>query len=152
GLPLDQEQTGIAKLALDVTALPTPRNYANGTFICGRRSGKTERLAGNITAFEAVCGNHEAYLAPGERAHIVLVAQDLRAVRVLYRYVLGKFENSDILSQMIDAVRADEIELNNRITISIFPCTFKALRAIGAPCVVFDEIGFYRADGVNVDK
>src|SRR5262249_1179064 len=106
GLPLDQEQTEIAKLALDVTELPAPRNYVNGTFVCSRRSGKTDRLTGNITAFETVYGNHKPHLTPGERAHIVLVTQDLRAVRVLYRYVLGKFENSDILSQMIDSVRA----------------------------------------------
>jgi hypothetical protein len=152
GLPLNKEQVEIAKSALDVQELLADREFEEGTFICGRRSGKSDRIAANIAVYEAVQGGHEHALAPGERAHILLVAQDMRACRVLFRFILGKLKSSDILNEFVDAVRSDEIELTNGITISIFPCSFRATRGFAIPVAIFDEIAFYRVDGVNVDR
>lgn len=152
GLPLSDEQVEVAKSALDLQELLAPREFEEGTFICGRRSGKSDRIAANIAVYEAVQGGHEHALAPGERAHILLVAQDMRACRVLFRFILGKLKSSDILNEFVDAVRSDEIDLTNGITISIFPCSFRATRGFAIPVAIFDEIAFYRVDGVNVDR
>jgi hypothetical protein len=152
GLPLSDEQVEVAKSALNLQELLAPREFEEGTFICGRRSGKSDRIAANIAVYEAVQGGHEHALAPGERAHILLVAQDMRACRVLFRFILGKLKSSDILNEFVDAVRSDEIELTNGITISIFPCSFRATRGFAIPVAIFDEIAFYRVDGVNVDR
>ena len=97
-------------------------------------------------------GGHEKRLAPGERAHIVLIAQDKRAARVLYRYVLAKLENSPMLSQLLQDVRKEEIDLTNRLTISIFPCSFRATRGFSIPVAILDELAFFRVEGVNVDS
>jgi hypothetical protein len=152
GLALNSEQVEIAKSALDVQELLADREFEEGTFVCGRRSGKSDRIAANIAVYEAVQGGHEDALAPGERAHILLVAQDMRACRVLFRFILGKLKSSDVLNQFVDAVRSDEIDLTNGITISIFPCSFRATRGFAIPVAIFDEIAFYRVDGVNVDR
>ena len=152
GLPLTKRQQAIAKVALDVARLPRRREHSEGTHICGRRSGKSERIAANIAVYEATFGGHEQYLAPGERGHIVLIAQDKRAARVLYRYILGKLEGSQILSQLIQDVRAEEIDLTNGLTISIFPCSFRATRGFSIPVAILDEVAFFRVEGVNVDK
>ncbi len=151
GLPLSVDQKEIARRALDRDELPR-REFSEATFICGRRSGKSDRLAANIAVFEAVTGDHEKQLAPGERGHIVLIAQDKRAARVLYRYILAKFENSPLLSQLLHDVRKEEIDLTNQLTMSIFPCSFRATRGFSIPVAILDEVAFFRVEGVNVDR
>lgn len=151
GLDLSQDQAEIATNALG-TKIFCMEEFTEASFICGRRSGKSDRLAANIAVYEAATGNHEQALAIGERAHIVLIAQDMRAARVLYRYILGKLQSSDLLRQLIQEVRREEIDLNNRLTISIFPCSFRATRGFSVPVAILDEVAFFRVEGVNVDK
>ncbi len=78
GLPLTQVQEDIARHGLGAGSLPRGE-FNEATFICGRRSGKSDRLAANVAVFEAATGRHEQYLSPGEQGHIVLSAQDKRA-------------------------------------------------------------------------
>jgi len=59
-------------------------------------------------------GNYEQFLTPGERGIILLIAQDMRAARVLYRYIKAKLENSPLLSQLILNVTREEIELERK--------------------------------------
>jgi hypothetical protein len=151
GLPLNDEQSQIAQAALCTEEVPQ-REYAEASYICGRRSGKSDRLAANVGLFEAVTGGHEKHLAPGERGHIVLIAQDKRAARVLYRYIYGKLQGSPLLSQLIENVTAEEIDLNNRLTISIFPASWKAPRGYSIPVALLDELAFFKVEGVNIDK
>jgi hypothetical protein len=151
GLPLNLEQRGIAEAMLS-REITTQREYSEASFICGRRGGKSDKVAANTGVYEATTGGHERFLAPGERGHIVLIAQDMRAARVDYRYILAKLENSPLLSQLIQEVRKEEIGLKNRITISIFPCSFRATRGFSIPVAILDELAFFRVEGVNVDK
>ena len=113
GLALTKKQKTIAKQALDTDAVPK-RQFNEATFVCGRRSGKSDRLAANLATFEAVMGQHEEHLTAGERGHVVLSAQDKRACRVLYRYILAKFEKSPLLSQLLQDVRKEEIDRRSR--------------------------------------
>jgi len=151
GLPLNDKQQAIARTALDVESVPQ-REYSEATYICGRRSGKGERLASNICIFEAVCGEHEKHLSKGERGFIMLIAQDKKACRVLFRYVYAKLESSPLLGQLIQDVRAEEIDLTNGLTISIFPASFKSSRGHAVPVCVIDELAFLKVEGVNVDR
>jgi len=151
GLTLTKKQKVIARATLDTEDLPKGK-FSEATFICGRRSGKSDRLAANIAVYEATTGGHEKYLAPGERGHVVLTAQDKRACRVLYRYILAKFENSPLLSQLLQEVRREEIDLANGLSISIFPCSFRAPRGFSVPVAVLDELAFFRHEGAVIDK
>jgi len=151
GLILSKKQKAIAQQALDTEDLPKGK-FNEGTFVCGRRSGKSDRLAANIAVYEASTGGHEKYLAPGERGHVVLIAQDKRACRVLYRYILAKFENSPLLSQLLQEVRKEEIDLTNGLSISIFPCSFRAPRGFSVPVAIMDELAFFRHEGAVIDK
>ncbi len=151
GLPLSKKQADIAKRALDTRAVPH-KEFNEGTFICGRRSGKSDRLAANIAVYEAACGGHHQHLTTGERGHILLIAQDMRAARVLYRYILAKLKSSQLLSQLVQDIRKEEIELKDGLTISILPCSFRALRGFSVPVAILDEVAFFRVDGANVDK
>jgi len=151
GLTLTKKMQAIARATLDTDDLPK-HSFSEATFICGRRSGKSDRLAANIAVYEATTGGHEKYLAPGERGHVILIAQDKRACRVLYRYILAKFEGSPLLSQLLQDVRKEEIDLTNRLSISIFPPSFRAPRAFGGAVDICDEFGFFKVEGISVDK
>lgn len=152
GLELSEEQKEIAKAGLGVEELPEAREYPEATYICGRRSGKSDRLGANIAVYEAVCGEHQKQLARGERGRVVIVAQDKRAARNCFHYVLAKLQDSKWLSQFIDTVKSEEIDLSNGLTISIFPCSYRAVRGYSVPVAILDELAFYRVEGVNVDK
>jgi len=151
GLPLNKQQKAIARQALDTEDLPK-REFSEATFICGRRSGKSDRLAANVAVYEAATGGHEKHLAPGETAVVALVAQDMRAARVLHNYILAKLEDSPLLSQLILDKRKSEIDLTNNLTISIFPCSFRAPRGFSVPVVIMDELAFFRHEGAVIDK
>jgi len=151
GLPLSKEHKKIARECLDIDKLPPKqkrlgREYAEATFICGRRSGKSDRLAANIAVYEAAMGGHEKHLSAGERGFILLIAQDRRAGKILYRYIRAKFENSPLLSQLLKDVKGEEIDLTNGLTIGIFPCTYRAPRGYSVPVACCDELGYWRTD------
>jgi len=151
GLPLSKHQKKIARECLDIEKLPPKqerlgREFAESTFICGRRSGKSDRLASNIAVYEAAMGGHEKHLSAGERGFILLIAQDRKAAKILYRYILAKFENSPLLSQLLKDVKGEEIDLTNNLTISVFSCTFRAPRGYSVPVALCDELGYWRTD------
>jgi len=76
----------------------------------------------------------------------------MRAARVMYRFILAKFEGSPVLSNLIADVRKEEIDLTNGLTVSIFPCSFRAVRGFAVPVAILDELAFFRVEGINVDK
>lgn len=69
----------LTKSMLDIWQLCTGREiytkqgFSEATIICGARSGKDSRIATPTAAFEAALGNHDKYLAKGEKAVIPLV-------------------------------------------------------------------------------
>ncbi len=120
--------------------------------ICGRRSGKDDKIATNIAIYEAAIRKHEKHLSKGERGHVVLIAQSKKACQVTFGYIRGKLEASPLLSTLIQDIRKEEIDLNNDITISIWPCSYRAPRGISIICAICSELAFYRVEGINVDK
>jgi len=59
------------------------RAHPGGCFmVAGARGGKSQRLGAAPLVHDAVTRDHARYLSRGERAAYVLIAQDLRGVRV----------------------------------------------------------------------
>jgi hypothetical protein len=83
GLPLSGSQQDIWQQCTGRETYPR-HGFSEATIICGARSGKDSRIATPIAAFEASLGNHEKYLAKGERPVIPLVAQDMRGSRIAF--------------------------------------------------------------------
>ena len=42
--------------------------------------------------------------------------------------------------------------VRNNLTISLFPCSFRATRGFSIPVAILDEVAFFRVEGVHVDK
>jgi len=53
---------------------------------------------------------------------------------------------------MVDAERADEIELNNGVIIAVKTSDYRAIRGVTVVCVIADEAAFWDSQGVNPDK
>ncbi len=139
GLPVAGDQAAL--VARCTGRVAETREYREAAFICGRRSGKSDKLAANISIYESFFRQHR--LSAGERGVCLLMAQNLRAAQVVSGYIKGKIERSPILSQHVLASRALELDLDNGITIAIHPSSFRAIRGLSVITAILDEAAFW---------
>ncbi|MEI9899642.1 MAG: hypothetical protein WDN31_05270 [Hyphomicrobium sp.] len=84
--------------------------------IVGRRGGKS-RMAAAVATFIAAFEDHRGKLAPGETGHVLVLAASKSQAKAVHNYVLGFFESSKILKQMLVSTTGDEIRLTGNIVI-----------------------------------
>ncbi len=127
------------------------RPYHGGLYVvAGARGGKTERMLAAPLVYEAVCTDHTSYLSRGERAVFPLIAQDARAVRVAFGYIKAMLTETPELAPFVRDVRASEIDIGDRMTITSFPCTVAATRGFTIPAAGLDESAYWDVDGKEV--
>jgi hypothetical protein len=89
-LPISDEQLQLYKECTGRDEPPVaPASEA--WLICGRRAGKSFILA-LVAVYLALFRDYRPYLAPGERATIMLVAADRRQARIVLRYIRALLE------------------------------------------------------------
>lgn len=150
GMPLTPGQATLCRAYTGRDTAPTGRQREI-TAICGRRSGKTGRIGVNIALYEALLGGHEAKLGKGERGHVVLIAQSLKAVHETMALARSKVTGSATLAAELVSEKADEMAFRNGMCVSIWPCTIKSVRGLHIPVAILDEIGFWESEGANPD-
>jgi hypothetical protein len=129
-----------------------PREYFELTCIAGARSGKDSRIASSIALYETFYRDH-SYLHAGERGFVVIIAQDQRGGQIAFNYLKAEIERSDFLSNHVREARKTEIELDNGITVAVYPCSYRAPRGITVVCGVADELAFWRDENyANPDR
>ena len=119
-----------------------PRYVRNSGIYLGARAGKSDKIAANITIYEAAIRQHR--LSLGERALVPCIAVDKKQASVVLNYIRGKMKASPSLSQLIVAERAEEIELSCNVVIGVYPCSFRQLRGYSIPAAALDEIAVWR--------
>ena len=140
GLPMEGDQLALAK-EMAGAAWEPGAEHREAVFICGRRSGKSDKLAANVAIFEAFFRDHN--LSPGETGVVLLLAQNMRQAKVVKGYIEGKIDRSPILRRHVVAKRAQELELDNRITIAIHPASFRSVRGLSVVCCICDELAYW---------
>jgi len=140
GLPLKGEHLALAE-QMGNGAWRPGEETREAAFICGRRSGKSDKLAANVAIYEAFFRDHN--LSPGETGVVLLLAQNMRQAKVVKGYIEGKINKSPVLRRHVLASRAQELELDNRITIAIHPASFRSVRGLSVVCCICDEIAFW---------
>ena len=140
GLPLKGEHLRLAD-KMSNGAWRQGVETREAAFICGRRSGKSDKLAANVAIYEAFFRDHN--LSPGETGIVLLLAQNMRQAKVVKGYIEGKINKSPVLRRHVLASRAQELELDNRITIAIHPASFRSIRGLSVVCCICDEIAFW---------
>jgi hypothetical protein len=112
--------------------------------VCGRRAGKSFVLA-LVAVFLAVFHDYRRYLAPGERATIMVIATDRKQARTIFRYVRGLL-GSPLLAQAIESETAESIDLTNHVTIEVGTASHRSIRGYTIAAALCDEIAFWPTD------
>ena len=158
---LSQDSGEWDELGYPVKAYPIPyipKEYKEAWGVCGVRAGKTDRLAATVTAYEAVCGGHEAYVREGRPVICFQIAQDIKMAKYSLTSIHQtlksmRFLKYDTPSSWVTNITADRIELKNGVVITVTPPTVKSIRGYDSPTAVLDEVGvwYQDADSANPD-
>jgi Terminase large subunit, T4likevirus-type, N-terminal len=115
----------------------------------GVRSGKSFTAA-LVAVFLACFKDYRGYLAPGERAMILIIAADRSQAQVIFRYCKGFLEAIPMLAKMVETERTESLDLANRVTIQVATCSYRSVRGVTCAAVICDEVAFWRGDdGAN---
>jgi hypothetical protein len=119
--------------------------FREAWLVCGRRAGKSFVLA--LTAvWLAAFKDYRKYLAPGERATILILAADRKQSRVIFRYISALLKQVPMLARLIENERAESFDLSTRITIEVGTCSFRTVRGYTFAAILADELAFWRSE------
>jgi phage terminase large subunit-like protein len=124
---------------------PPETSHREAWLVCGRRGGKSYALA-LIAVFLACFIDYRRYLAPGERAMILVIATDRKQARSIFRYIRGLLTASPVLAQAIESETAEAIDLNNSVTIEVGTASHRSTRGYTIAAALCDEIAFWPTD------
>ena len=114
----------------------------NWLLLSGRRGGKS-LLSDIITVYEAVIPNLDQYIRPGEERYVLMVSVREDSARVHIRQITKLLRHTKALSDMIQAVKEDRVELKNGVIILSLPASARAARGYTASTLVMDEAAFF---------
>ena len=127
---------------------PPVKGYREAWVACGRRAGKSF-IAAYVAVYFACFIDWRKYLKPGERPQILILAADRPQARNIWRFLLG-FLSVPMFKGLVEAERAESIDLTNQVTIEIATCSYRSIRGRGCVLVIADEMAFWRdADSTN---
>jgi hypothetical protein len=150
GLPLTDAELEVFNQTTGLNEYIPGKEWTEVSFILGRRSGKSDKLASNIALYEA-CREHN--LSPGQVAVAMIVASEKkRQARIVYDYCLGKLEQSKILKRMIKNITQEEILLTNGAAIQVYPCSIARVRGHSLLCFIGDECAYWKVEGKDIDE
>jgi hypothetical protein len=119
--------------------------------VIGRRGGKSRAISVVATYVAGLC-KHPA-LVRGERGILLVIAPDQRQADIVLDFTTANFEDSPILSQLIEQRVARSLRLNNNITIEVRAADFRNLRGPTYVCGIADESAFWLTENsVNPDS
>jgi len=144
GLPMTSDQLALYEQCTGRSVAPTAP-AREGWLICGRRAGKSFVLA-LIAVFLAFARDYAQYLAPGERATILVLAADRKQARVIFRYISALLKQVPMLAQMIENERAESFDLTNGVTIEVGTNSYRSVRGYSFAAVLCDELAFWRSE------
>jgi hypothetical protein len=151
GLDMTEKEKRVFRQITGRSQYRPGHEYSEATFILGRRSGKSDKLASNIALYEACSRNHK--LSTGQIGVVMIVASELkRQSKIVFNYCLKKLEQSPILKRMIQNVTAEEILLHNDVSIQVYPCNLARIRGQSLISFIGDEAAFWKSEGKSIDE
>jgi hypothetical protein len=119
--------------------------------IVGRRGGKS-LIAAFIALFVAFFVDHSAYLQPGERAVVSLMAADKVQAGILLRYIKGFVKSIPALRALVVRELREGLELANGVSIEVRSASFKmGARGFSLCLAVNDEVAFWESDETSAE-
>ena len=151
-LPMSPEELEIYRRCTGRSEPPS-EPHREAWLICGRRSGKSFTMA--LTAMYLACfRDWRPFLAPGERATIMVIARDRDQAAEIISYLKAYFENVPMLAHLLENDTAESIELNNRVRIQVNAASYSRTRGYAIAVAILDEMAFWPTDAgsANPDK
>lgn len=142
-LPMSEDQLALYRACTGRSA-PPAKPFSEAWMICGRRAGKSWMMA-TTAVYLAAFRRYDDFLAPGERATIMVIAADRKQARVIMRYVRGHLA-TPILAQLVERETADAFDLTNRITIEVTTASHRAVRGYTLAAALADEVAFWPSE------
>ena len=149
GEPLSRAQRAIWS---SISPMPyVPNRKARRIAACiGRRGLKTSGILAWSCVFEALCGGHEAHVAPGSRVYFLIVAPLIAQAREATRAIRGALDalaTIGIRYSLRDASGAPEIVIESPRAVAERVITVMSADAVGVrgyaiAFAAFDEAGF----------
>lgn len=146
GLPLDPEESEI--FFAGTGKVYDQQEKQEVTWIAGRRSGKTSKLAAPVALYEAF-RNHG--LSANESAFVVLIAPTLKQAAIAFGTIKEYIRNSTILSQCVLSDTRNEIKLRHGVVITCLARNHENIRGRTIIVAILDEIAFWH-DGSSGDS
>jgi hypothetical protein len=120
--------------------------------ICGRRSGKSY-ISALIAVYLACFKDWRAYLSPGERGWIFIIAVDKMQAGIIKQYISGFLQAVPVLRAKVERETAEGIDLKGSISIAVKTCSFRSVRGYTLLAGILEELAFYRSEeSANPDK
>ena len=141
GLRLPEAETEVYRACTGRSEAPAAP-LTEAWLICGRRGGKSFVMA-LVAVYLATFRDYRPFLAPGERATVLILAADRRQARVIFRYVKGLLSDVPMLARMLERETADEFDLKNFTTIEIGTSSYRSVRGRTLAAAIADEIAFW---------
>jgi hypothetical protein len=146
GLEMDRKERRIYNKFTGRTDRPS-KQFPESFLIVGRRGGKSF-----ISALTAVwLATFREWNLGLEKGYIVVIANDRRQSGVVFNYI-KEILRLPIFRSMVVNETKEEIELSNKMTISVFTCSYRSLRGYQICAVVCDEISFWHHEGSNPSR
>jgi hypothetical protein len=82
----------------------------------------------------------------------LVLARDRDQAKIVFRYIKGIIAAIPPLAAMVINERADEIEMENSVTIMVKTSDFRAIRGLTVTACITDEIAFWDSQGVSPDR
>ncbi len=144
GLPMTRHQRELYQELTGRTTPPT-KPAKEAWIIAGRRGGKSY-IAALIATYLAAFVDYTAFLSPGERGVVMLLATDRRQAQVLMKYVQAMLQEVPMLRRMITRIGAESVDLSSGVSIEVHTSSYRSVRGRTVICCVMDELAFFRSD------
>jgi hypothetical protein len=151
GLALGPDERAIYERHTGRKKHPTEA-FREAHLVVGRRGGKS-RIVAFVAIYLACFRDYRQYLAPGERARVMVIAQDRKAAGVVFGYIKAMLLGIPLLAAMVEGEpTAERVNLKNGVTIEIQTASFRGARGYTTVAALADEIAFWRSeDSANPD-
>jgi hypothetical protein len=109
--------------------------------VCGRRGGKS-KIAAALAVYFALFTTPK--LSVGEIGMVLVLAASRDQAAVVFGYIKGFFDASEILQREVAGQNASEITLRNGIVIAVHSTSFRTIRGRTLITCIFDEVAYWR--------
>jgi hypothetical protein len=118
--------------------------FNEAAVIVGRRGRKSFVLAA-IATFLAAFYDYSQWLAPNERATVMVIAPDRRQTRTIIRFIRGLLAGP-MLADLVERETAEAIDLTNGVTIEVVTASYRSVRGYAVCAALIDETAMLPTD------